>query len=287
VIRGAFPYGPPPISPTDQPFFMDEIDTVYATDGPEKAGEIMAAYVARRGNHLPSGPVSGGSYNNQYPFVRWIDNPDGYADFLEWQASFGMATTHFVVADGFFGGIAYGWSIPALEAEYGEFYRNPRIQALLKGVRVCLAWESYSTMRHMVDAYTWLRNLLPESELWWHNPPGHDSPCMGEENDRKAWEALAKVGLVGELLQGWPPDSGHTVEDFKYDIWDMRRRFNGTDDSPWGGPILANDGQPLIVVPFEFTAHSIYNDGYPESIGPAWADALHETGDVLDGIVTT
>jgi len=152
---------------------MQEIDTVYATDGDAKAAEIMAAYVARRGNHIPTGPVSGGSYNNEYPFVRWIENPDGYADFLEWMCGFGQATTHFVVADQFFLGPDTGWDVNQLEREYGAFYRSPRIQALMDGRDVCLAWETYAASARMVAAYQWLCDLLPKSLLWWHNPPGH------------------------------------------------------------------------------------------------------------------
>lgn len=283
VITGPYPYGPrATLGSAQQPLFLDEIDTVYATDGSKVAERIVRDAVARGINHTTSGPVSGGSYNNEYPFVRWIGRPDAYADFLEWQQSFIPVHTHFVVADRFFDEFAHTGDMSAIRAEYEAFYQNHRLQALI--TRVCIAWEKYAASALMVKLYQWLNGLFPNAEIWWHNEPGHLSPGLGTEEERQTWEALVPFRLKGLLLQGWPPDAGKGVANVAYDLWDMRRRFRGVD-SPWGGPILGLDGKPLQCVPFEFSAHTIYNGG-PEAVAGEWATELvkPEDCDCLDGI---
>lgn len=282
VIRGAYPYGPKPGSASN-PFFVDEIDTVYSADGPAAAERIMRDYVARGANHNCSGSVSGGSYGGQYPFTRWIDRPGEYADFLDWQAQFTPVHTHFVLADNFFDDFARTGNFEPIKREYQDFYEDPRIQARI--TRACIAWEKWAFSHRMVQLYDWLSRLLPHAEMWWHNEPGHLSPGDGTEEERGVWEALVPFRLKGLLLQGWPPDAGLGVQNVAYDLWDMRRRFRG-EHSPWGGPILGLDGKPLACVPLEFSAHSIYNDGYPESIATEWATELvkAEPCDCLDGI---
>lgn len=275
---------------------MAELDSLWRHDRAE-AERILAEYTAAGFNHVPTGPVVEIGYHGHYPDTDWRSDPEGFAEFLSWLDTRGLAFTLFVLPDvpTYFGGTAHGWDLARVRADLGPLYTHPAVQALTR--RVCLAWEQYAPMAAMAEAFDLLREWFPDAERFWHNPPGHDAPCSSDEHSLDGWVSAAAHGCTGYMFQTWPPQTaphdldGRTpIEMLRYDLWDAVRRLHGKPDSPWGNPpVLTTAGHLMTIEYAEGIAYGQYwADGY-EHLGPLWAEAAQSVAGVspntLDGAV--
>jgi hypothetical protein len=297
VIRFAgAPYGPRPYQ-ADNVVFMAELDTIWRGDE-ALAKRIIDSYLSRGANHIVVNTAVAGGYHGQYPAHDWRGQGSQFADYLEWLRAHGLTISLWVLPDlaPYYDSRArvFDWSV--VDRDLTPIYTHPRVQAAVP--RVVYMWEDYQRSSEMVRGYDYLARVFPSALRYWHNPPGHGSPGMGDEDEQMLWRLAAEHGIDGVYYQGWPPSTnpvpGHAVgtpiEQLRYDLWDLHRRFHGTDGSPWGStPILKRrDGTPLEVVWCEGTAYSVYNAGYPDTIGAEWARAalsVDGVTDVLDGLM--
>jgi hypothetical protein len=297
-LRGQFviaapgaPYGPRP-GRADNVCFLAELDTIWK-ENVSAASEILARYLGRGANHIVVNTVVAGGYHGQYPAHDWRGRTEQFADYLDWLRDRALTLSAWLLPDvqPYYDSRArlFDWS--AVARDLTPIYEHPRVQAAVP--RVVYMWEDYQHSSEMVRGYDWMARTFPSARRYWHNPPGHLSPGLGSEEDRRLWDLAAAHGIHGLYMQAWPPsDRQNTPErspldQMRYDLWDMVRRFRGVD-SPWGGPVLTPDGQPLEVVWAEGAAFSIYNDGYPDTIGDEWARgalAVDGVTDVLDGLL--
>jgi hypothetical protein len=289
------PYGPRP-GQKDNVFFMAELDTIWREDR-AMAQRILDAYVARGANHIVVNTAVACGYHDQYPAHDWRGKADQFADYLDWLTAHGLAISLWVLPDVepyYFNEQhptrrrTFDWD--AIERDLTPIYSHPRVQAAVE--RVVYMWEDYQASQEMARGFDYLRRVFAAMKRFWHNPPGHLSPGLGSEEDRRLWDLAALHGMHGLYMQAWPPsDTQNTPErpplaQMRYDLWDMVRRFRGVD-SPWGAPVLTPNGMPLDVVWCEGTAFSIYNDGYADTIGAEWARAalsVDGVTDALDGL---
>lgn len=277
-------------------FFMAELDAVWDRQ-PHEAERILTEYLALGCNHVTVGTIVDNGYHDAYPSVDWRGQPERYAEFLRWLLSHGVEFSLFALPDipPYFLGNSQGWDLAAAERDLTPFFTE--LQKHVDVRRVVSAWEEYGPGANMVEVFRWLSRVFPNSERAWHNPVGHLSPCGGTEYQRggmtspEAWRAVAAAGCDALYLQAWPenmppPDTDRTpLEQMRYDVWDMLRRFTG-QGSPWGAPIVARDGKPLRLDFFEGVAYAQYWGGAAyRDIGPAWRQAALAAGAryVLDG----
>lgn len=288
VIRSPYaPYGPRP-GQADNLAFMAEIDVIWR-ESPGAAERIMRDYKALGGNHVMTGPVWANGYHRDYPDTNWLTDQDGFVRMWRWLTS--EVAVSFVVAPDnapYYDDRSRTFNWTEMN-RLTDFYRT--VQA--KGVvfdRVVSQWEQFQRKAEARKLFMWMRGLFPNAERIWHNPPGHLSPGDGSEEERPTWESAAAAGIHTHYLQAHPPGTTGIdrapIEQMKYDLWDMRRRMTGKG-SPWGGPILAEDGQPIRTVYCEGTAYAIYNAGADPAIGRAWRDAALSVEGItvsLDGL---
>lgn len=283
---------------------MDELDTIWKVDRTE-AQRILDAYLSRGFNHITAGPafmatgyqgpIWGVGRQPQYDPTNWVGDPDGYADFLEWLQSHGLAVTLFLLPDcaPYFDGHGWDWSL--VERDLTPLYSHPRLQAIIR--RTVLAFEVIVSIAEFAKAFDWQRRVFPNALRLYHNEPGHLGPGLSTEDEQACWRSAALHGCQGLALQAHPPHAwsgrnqdGRTVEDqMMYDLDDMQRRFEGRHDSPWGPEPICCDGVPLVCEYMEGTAASIHNHRWPEVIGRAWGELAlrvpHITN-ALDGAPT-
>lgn len=227
------------------------------------------------------GPVYAGGYHGWWPDTNWVgQDPSTFADFCEWVAGFGLSITLVVFPDCgiYWHGTEAGWDWAAIDRDLKPLYDQDRVRAAVS--RVQFGWEIWTYVAGMIPGYDRMRAWFPTQERCWHNGPEHASPGMGTEEERPTWQTAADHGIHRLLFQGFPLSTDPATIDrppldqLKYDLWDMWRRFNGTDGSPWGPtPILTERGTPLEVEYAEAAAYDITNHNAPESIGTTLADA--------------
>lgn len=272
-------------------FFMAELDSVWKEDKAE-AQRILDAYKALGFNHVPAGTPVDHGYSGHYPDADWRGDIEGYADFLQWLRQNGVVYTLFLVPDyaPYFLGIHDGFGFDAIERDLTPIFLNPRIQALT--LRTATIWEQWAPIAQMGAVFDYQRRIFPNAERCWHNGVGHLSPGGSDESEEGAWRSAAAHGITGFCYQATPPTwqaDREPIEQLKYDLWDMARRFGiGPGVNPWGLPIRGPNGQLLTIDFFEGTAYSSYWDGL-FSTGPTWGKAALSVPGIrfaLDGSVT-
>lgn len=286
------PYGPRP-GASDNVFFLAELDTVWKTDR-AMADSILARYLALGANHIVVNTAVAGGYHREYPAHDWRGQAEAYADYVTWLHDHGLAISQWVLPDvePYYDASCPCFDWDVIDRDLTPIYSQARVQAVVHDA--VYMWEDYQHSSEMARGYDYLARIFPHARRYWHNPPGHASPGLSDENEEMLWRTAAAHGMAGVYYQAWPPSQnpvpGHAVgtpiEQMAYDLGDLRRRFIGVD-SPWGEPILQSDGSPLEVVWAEGTAFAIYNHGYPDTIGESWcAAALAVDGvtDCLDGL---
>lgn len=245
---------------------MDQLDILWLTQ-PQEAARIAREYLAAGYTHVPVGTLGPETYSNQNPVMDWREHgPERFAAYLSWLASMGLEWTFFLLYDGdpYFGGPERGWDLELCARDFDPFFLHPTVQALTR--RVCVAWEQWSSTRNMVAAFRFIAARFPNTERLWHNGPGHLSPALSDEDEQGAHRACAAAGMTGMAVQCHPPDDSNGTDPIvraRYDVWDIARRYNGRDGSPWGGPVTRPDGTPLTVECMEVLAHRDYWDGPP------------------------
>jgi hypothetical protein len=109
---------------------------------------------------------------------------------------------------------------------------------------------------------------------------------MSSESEEKCWRVAAEHWITGFLFQGFPLSTTGIdrppLDQLKYDLDDMYRRFVGRSDSPWGPPVATPDGKPVTLEFFEMAAYDQYNNGAPESIGATCSEAALSVQGVID-----
>lgn len=279
-----------PQFPRAQPtkFFLAELDSLWRHDKAE-AERILAEYKAAGFNHVVTGPVVERGYHGHYPDTDWTNDPDAFADFLEWLTREGMAFSLFLLPDitPWFHGTGHGWDMERCDRDFTPIYSHPRIQALT--TRTVTAWEQWATMPAMAAAFDWQTRLFPNTERLWHNGPGHDSPCNGDEDSLDGWKNAAAHGITGYTFQTHPPqtspaelDGREPIDMLIYDLKDMRRRLHGLPDSPWRNPpVLTPEGHLLTLEYMEGLAYGMYwTDDY-DHLGPTWGAAAQSVPGVI------
>ena len=287
------PYGPRP-GADDNVAFLAEIDVIWLHQR-NWADRIMERYVELGGTHVLTGPVYADGYASE-PDTDWLSDLPGFVRFWRWLGSYVPHVTLVVAPDNrpfYMGGDGrpgtFDWG---QMQRLTEFYRRLRQEIAIP--RVMSQWEQYGRVADMRVLFQWMRACFPDALRVWHSPPGHLSPGSSDEEDRATWVSAAECGIHGLYLQAAPPHA-YSVNEFgrtpiaqmRYDCWDMVRRFRGID-SPWGDPIIGEDGNPLRVWYAEGTAASIYNAHYADIIGDAWGRQALSVDGVeasLDGIV--
>ncbi len=279
AVDGA-PWGPRP-NQRDNRVFIDELEH-FPLDWQER---ILDIYQAMGMNEVIHGaPFTNGGYDGQYPAADWRENLFDIKGLMSSVIARGMTNTLVVLPDcpPYFDG--WQWALSAWVRDFGYV-----LQSLEPYVsRLQLEWECVTPGIYTEAAIRTIRGLLPNTPLFWHNPPGHLSPGISAEDEQQCWRRAAAAGIAGLALQASPPGSDThlpPIEQLAYDLNDMRRRFNGLPGSPWGGPILGLDGQPLRVYYREGVATTIYHYETDPSIAHVWAQAalsvpgITESGD--------
>lgn len=304
VLRVPFaPYGPRPGQPNNI-FFVDEADVIWDLN-PELADALLQPWVARGATGCAAGPIYAAGYHGQYPDTNWIGRGDRYAEFLTWLVQRIPSITLFLIPDvpPYYDGWTKEYFWDRIRRDLEPVYRHPEIQALAKAgnLRVCSQWEQFSSTERMAQVWDWMADVFPDAKRFWHNPAGHGSPCLSTEDEKGGWESAFKHGLTGMLLQGdfvesndlrhhdietiirLPEDQRNVMEQMMYGLWDIYRRFNGIDGSPWGGPMLTWNGTPGEVEAFEGTAYGCYWGGIdPMIVGPQWASACRGVTGIMN-----
>lgn len=291
VIRGKYPYGPKgnPLDvhhlADDNPFFLQEIDQVYLRDRP-LAAKIMIDAIGRGMNHFAVGPAYAAGYRGQYPDTDWRGNPVGFANFLAWMRAFGVRLTLMAFPDRapYWLGQDDGWDWSAIDRDLKPLYDQPLVRAAIS--RVCVGWEIWTYIEKMTPGYDRLYRWFPAHPRFWHNGPGHGCPGMSNESEEKCWRVAAEHWITGMLFQGFPLSTSGLdrppLDQLKYDLDDMRRRFIGRSDSPWGPPVATPDGKPITTEFFEMAAYDQVNNDAPDAIGTTCADAAVSVEGIVD-----
>jgi len=158
------------------------------------------------------------------------------------------------------------WDWNAVET-LRNIYKQLQDEGLVDSVRE--AWEIIAPSGELCHGVRWLRTIYPQTiPLMWHNPPsGHLNPCASSEGEgRWSWDAFLRAGGNGlDLQSGTPYSRPDALQAMLYDLFDMRRRATGTQGSPWGGPLLTNDGMPMTVRNAEYAAYDITHNHLPWS----------------------
>lgn len=271
-------YGCPQAKPDR--FFLAELDSLWKHD-PAEAQRVLDVYRSLGFNHVVTGPAVERGYHGHYPDTNWLGNPDGFADFLQWLTDEGMAFSLFLLPDidPYFHGTGHGWDWALVERDFTPFYAHPRIQALT--TRTILAWEQWAGLHEMARAFRWQARLFPQAERLWHNGPGHDSPCNGDEDSLIGWQSASLNGCTGFAFQAHPPttppsdlDGRSPIDMLVYDLMDMRRRLHGLPTSPWGNAAVTTQAGDLLTIDYlEGTAFAMYWTDDHREVGPAWGAA--------------
>lgn len=257
---------------------MGELDAVWP-HLPTTCDRVRTDYRAAGLSHLVCGPVwSDHGYDGEYPLTDYLGHPERYVEFLRW---WGMPFTLMLLPDSepYFDGRQ--WDMGLIERDLTPFYSHPEIQALT--TRVCLAYECVVSIANFVPVFDWMLRIFPHATRFWHNPPGHLSPGLSDEDEQECWRSAARHGIDGLMLQASPSGTAlPPIEQMAYDLWDMERRFTGVN-SPWGKPILNLHGQPLTVEYGEGVAYPMYHDAAPQSLAVAWGTKAR----TVQGVVNT
>lgn len=236
-------------------------------------------------NEVISGaPWTRGGYDGQYPPTDWRTKLQTIRGLFASINARGMTNTLVLLPDcpPYFDGRR--WDLVAWDYDFGAIISE--LAPYLSSAQ--LEWECVTRSADTCDAIRWARRRLPNVPIYWHNPPGHLNPGASDEDEQQCWRNAAAAGIAGLALQASPPGSDTRlppIEQMAYDLNDMRRRFIGEPDSPWGPPILGLDGQPLRVYYREGVATSIYHYESDPSIAHVWAQAalsvpgITESGD--------
>ncbi len=181
------------------------------------------------------------------------------------------------------------WNFSLVDQYLGPIYRTLQNEGLIDSVR--LEWETVARSAIMCQGVTWLRQFIPvEIPITFHNPSGHLSPGTSDEDERQCWINFLLAGGNGLDLQCQTPYSRpDAMQAMLYDLWDMRRRATGTDGSPWGPPLLTNQGVPMTIRNAEYAAYDLMHNQLPWSTAQAYGAAgltVKGPGDdtALDGI---
>lgn len=277
VIRSPFaPFGPRPDT-ADNLAFMAEIDVVWERN-PDQAQRILDDYLALGGNHVMTGPAWANGYNGDYPKTDWLSNPAKFVKMWKWLSA--QVQISYVVAPDngpYYNDHARTFDWAAMDRLAG-FFRS--VSGDVEFPKVVSQWEQFQFRAEARKLFQWMRDLFPNAERIWHNPPGHLSPGDGSEEERATWESAAQAGIHTHYMQahqindwtGKNRDGRTTKEQMQYDLADMVRRMRGVN-SPWGGPIMTEHGAPIKTVFNEGTAYAIYNQGFDPSVGAEWCAA--------------
>jgi hypothetical protein len=299
-LRGQFvidcpgcPYGPRP-GADDNVVFLAELDTIWR-DTPDLAERIVQRYLAMGANAIVANTAVAGGYHRDYPAHDWRGRAEQFADYLTWLHAHGLSISLWVLPDiePYYDASCPCFDWDAVDRDLTPIYAQPRVQAAVS--RVVYMWEDYQRSTEMARGYDYLRRVFPTQKRYWHNPPGHASPGLSDEDEQGSWRLAAAHGLDGIYYQAWPPSQnpvpgnavGAPIEQLRYDLWDLARRFFGRDGSPWGSAVTKADGSPLETVWAEGTAYAIYNHRYPTTVGQSWcaaALAVDGVADCLDGL---
>lgn len=240
---------------------MDELEL--RTDA--EVDHILDVYCGDLGlTQVCLGPGWAPQYDHHdLPPIDWrINDPLPLARKL---VSRGLAITLAALPDSgaFFNG-AWNWA----EVEtLRPVYQRLQDEGLIAAVR--LEWETISTSAEMCHGVQWCRSIFPTQPIYYHNPVGHLSPCLSSEDEQTSWRAFLAAGGSGIDLQcGTPYSRPDALQAMIYDLWDMRRRATGTDGSPWGAPLLTNQGVPMTVRNAEYAAYDLTHNNLP------WATAV-------------
>lgn len=278
-------------------FFMGEIAALWNVNRDE-ANRIVDEYLALGLNHVPLAPIVARGYAGHYPDSDWRGRGDEYAEFLEWLRRKGIVYQLFVLTDAapYFLGTGIGWNWDLIERDFTPVLSHPRIDALT--LRTATAWEQWASIAEMARAFRYQKRLFPSArDSCWHNGVGHLSPGNSDESEEGAWRSAAANGIDCFSYQATPPlwqADRPTIDQLRYDLWDMGRRFglttsrgpaNEPSENPWKTPVLARDGQPIRLDWFEGTAYNAYWQGRFEFGAPWRAAALgiHGVRFALDG----
>jgi hypothetical protein len=289
-FHGTYPYGPRGQKDSlklveGNVFFLQELDQVYLRDQ-KLAAQILTDAIRFGMNHIPIGPAVNAGYHGQYPDANWVGNPAGFARYLAWVRSFGMRITLMAFPDiaPYWNGMEAGWDWDLIDRDLKPLYDQPLVRASIN--RVCVGWEIWTYIEKMKPGYKRLHQWFPAHPRLWHNGPHHACPGMSNESEEGCWREAAKSWITGMLFQGFPPSSTEPdrppLEQLKYDLDDMRRRFIGRSDSPWGPPVTTPDGVPMTIEFFEASAYDIYNYNAPDSTGTLCANAALSVEGILN-----
>jgi len=290
VINGRYPYGPKGRKDSlqladDNPFFLQELDQVYLRDQ-KLAASILTDAIKRGHNHIPVGPAVNAGYHGQYPDADWRGNPAGFANYLAWVRSFGVQITLMLWPDigPYWRSMEEGWDYGLIDRDLKPLYDQPLVRASVS--RVCVGWEIWTYIAKMTPGYDRMKQWFPAHPRFWHNGPSHACPGMSSESEEKCWRVAAEHWITGFLFQGFPLSTTGIdrppLDQLKYDLDDMYRRFVGRSDSPWGPPVATPDGKPVTLEFFEMAAYDQYNNGAPESIGATCSEAALSVEGVID-----
>ncbi len=180
------------------------------------------------------------------------------------------------------------WNFSLIDQYLGPIYRTLQNEGLIDSVR--LEWETVAEGSVMCAGVRWLRTFIPvEIEILYHNYVGHLSPGLSWEDEQQLWRNFLAAGANGIDLQcGTPYSRPDAMQAMLYDLWDLRRRALGIN-SPWGGPLLTNQGVPMTIRNAEYAAYDLMHNQLPWSTAQAYGAAgltVKGPGDdtALDGI---
>ncbi|MEO8484169.1 MAG: hypothetical protein ABI634_18300 [Acidobacteriota bacterium] len=264
---------------------MAEIDTLWQRDQAE-AQRVMDRFLAIGGRHVMCGPVWANGYGGHFPATDWLSQPYEFAKFWSWLTN-QVDATLVVAPDN-----APFYDDNARTFDWGQMSKLTMFYAKVRGLgviptRVVSQWEQWQRRDVARRLFEWVTACFPDARRYWHNPPGHLSPGAGDEEERDTWQSALDAGMHGLYLQADPyagGDGRSPKAQMVYDLADMQRRARG-DHSPWGGPLLTREGQPMDVIFAEGTAHPMYWHGATQALAAEWADAaLTVVTDTIDGI---
>lgn len=267
AIRGSIFSSYFPCSQGIRPNQPDNINVLgdglrFSTD--ERAA-MLAAYKARGYTHVDVsfGPANQG-YHNLYDSLPAIwDEPDQWADFLQWLYDNGVIPVAFLTWDN-----APLDETGVLDQRYMEVLKSPRFQQLIR-IAVPYGWEPNSGGKYDIsnqqycDRFAWGKSVFPEAKHFLHLATDCDAPIGGDQEPPELiemgkpewWRRVNVAGCDGwfDQINGWF-DTGPDITDaFKANleqrVRDISHRFKSGE---WGNGSMLYYGA-------EYAAYNVFH----------------------------
>jgi len=266
-------------------FFVNELDTLYGIDK-ARAQAILDRYIGLGGRHTVALGFGKG-YKGHFPDSNWLVDPDGFAGYLRWLDSHGVAVTLCAAPDcePYYNENTRTFNRAAMERDFTPFYARLRELGVIPPI-IMSQYEQWQDFDESAWLWDWLTRTFPTEERIWHNPPGHLGPGPSDAPEAMCAEHVVVHGCTGWAYQGDPPgayvrnsDGRTPLQQTLYDLADLVRRLK---HGYAGWPTKTPQGGPISVRFMEATAYAMYWWGYTQATAQEWGTAVLTVEGITD-----